>query len=277
MMTSIDSSTIATKLVEILLNHAACSSKDEAIVIADVLLEDIQHQKLQRHDFLLGSPECLEIVTGCLLENLDLSNKNNEHDDAKVLAMEINETIGGGSQGKEQQVSSVGSLIKNEPTSITDHGIEKQAAGQDDDDDEEHAPLVDGECELCDRYIQLTKHHLIPKSTWPRMEAKLMLAADAMEDGNVDKASMILGPGLIHLLEDLQPTDKHCIRQILHRTCDICRPCHSALHKAHDNTELALWYGTVDLILEDKQMASYCKWASKQRPGKYAVHQKKHY
>jgi len=236
-----------------LLNHAACGSKDEATVIVDVLLEEIQQRG--HH---LGSRECLEILISCLLENLSLSSEQ----EASALAIQINE-VTGGTQDKNLDVSS--------SEDESDSGM------MDDGDDEEHAPLFDGECELCDRYIQLTKHHLIPKSTWPRMEAKLMHAADAIEGGNLDKASIILGPGLIHLMDDLSSSDKQYIRQILHRTCDICRPCHSALHRTHDNTELALWYSTIDRILEDEQMASFCKWANKQRSGKYAVHPKKNH
>ena len=254
MMSSDDEGAIiSAQMVKVLLDHAACGSRDEAIVIVDVILEEIQQRDLH-----LGSPECIEILTSSLLENLDLSNQH----EARALAMQINELMGG-SRDKEQDVASVSSNKETENIMYGDM--------DDDNDDEEQAPLFEGECELCDRYIQLTKHHLIPKSTWPRMEAKLLYAADSIEGGNLEKARMILGPGLRHLEEELLP-DKQCIRQILHRTCDICRPCHSALHKAHENTELALWYSTIDLILEDKQMASFCKWASKQRSGKYSMH-----
>lgn len=258
-------------MVEIFLDHAACGSKEEAIVIVDVILEEIQQRDLQ-----LYSPECLEILIGCLLENLDLSDRQ----EARVLATQIKNELTKDLCENEQEGSSVGS--NKEPDNRIHHGSMEgnDDDDEDEDDDEENAPLFEGECELCDRYIQLTKHHLIPKSTWPRMEVKLMHVADAIERGDLDKAGMLLGPGLIHLIEDLQQQnqlDKQCIRQILHRTCDICRPCHSALHKTHENMELALWHSTIDLILQDKQMASYCKWASKQRSGKYSIHHKKKY
>ena len=39
--------------------------------------------------------------------------------------------------------------------------------------------LQDGECELCERYIKLTRHHLIPRVTWKKMKKRLLNISDA--------------------------------------------------------------------------------------------------
>ena len=46
-----------------------------------------------------------------------------------------------------------------------------------DSDSEEY--LKDGECELCERYIKLTRHHLIPRVTWKKMKKRLLNISDA--------------------------------------------------------------------------------------------------
>ncbi len=242
-----DEKDVATLFSEILLHEGLCYSKDEAIAIADIILEEMKERTL-----CLGSPEAVGFLALCLTENLDLTSQK----EAKELATKICSWL-----TKEKELGSV--------LTFEGHNDEAESRSIDDDDDDDGIALFDGECELCDRYIQLTKHHLIPKSTWPRIETRLMHAAEAIERGESDKAVILLSPGMIHLQNALQQVDKQSIRQILHRTCDICRPCHSALHKAHDNMDLALLYCTVELILQDPQMAKFCKWANKQRTGKY--------
>lgn len=128
--------------------------------------------------------------------------------------------------------------------------------------------LQDGECELCDRFIKLTKHHLIPKETWSRVQTKLLHAAEAKEKGGMEKALFVLGPGLSDVLDRLS-SDRSTIRGLLSVTCDICRQCHTAVHRTHTNMELALTYNTVEKLLEDDNIRKFCQWASKQRPGKY--------
>lgn len=138
-----------------------------------------------------------------------------------------------------------------------------------DDEYDEDAYLVDGECELCDRYIKLTKHHLLPKETWSRLQTKLMHAAEAKEKGDFDRALNILGHGLADKIDTLS-TDKSSIKEILHRTCDICRQCHNTVHRTHSNMELAMNYNTVEKLLEDENISKFCCWASKQRTGRYS-------
>ncbi|CAM9230407.1 unnamed protein product [Chrysoparadoxa australica] len=64
-----------------------------------------------------------------------------------------------------------------------------------------------GRCQMCKRSMPLTKHHVIPKSTHKRFRKKPHRT----------------WPEGIHL----------------DATVDICRPCHSAIHRTHDELTLA--------------------------------------
>lgn len=270
-----------------LFQEGVCSSMDEATVIAEVILSELkEHADNDRRNNDMPSPSpsppaasgttqttFLSLLEKSLEENLDLSSDEETkrlasillgRGDLKTINNAEEQPGGGGDEENDEALSDVNNRNKSYPE---EHGEE-----------DDGIVLFDGECELCDRYIQLTKHHLIPKSTWPRMEPRFMHAAEALEQGDSEKAMLIMGPGLVYLLKDLEDAtaadksrQQHAIRQLLYRTCDICRPCHSAVHKTHENMELALSHSTIDLILEDTQIANFCKWASKQRVGRYAV------
>lgn len=225
-----------------------CSSMDEAVVLAEVVLSDFNTDTPESdnnnaptminllQDYLgLEELQALQLTTKLMCQDEDISSTD-DSDDAS-------------DNDRSSQPISDELLIEEE-----------------EDDD----ALFDGECEMCDRYIRLTKHHLIPKSTWSRLESRLRNAAIAKAKGDVDRATMLLGEGLEHVLERLE-ADRSCIRAILRSTCDICRPCHTAVHQTHDNMMLALSYSTVDQLLKDERIAKFCKWANKQRPGKHAV------
>jgi len=132
--------------------------------------------------------------------------------------------------------------------------------------------IGEGECELCERTIRLTRHHLIPKSTWPKIRNRLLRAADAIARDDIEKAQRLLGgedvdfPGLVG-----QEITRDFVRRYIQRTCDICRPCHNTVQRLHNEMELAERYNTVEKLLTDKDVVKFCMWANKQRPGKYAL------
>lgn len=235
------------------------SSLEEATIMAEVLLEDLKDEERPCFGQSSSSQTALRLPYQTILETSLQENMGLL--DATDLAKKLLNML-----GPRAQDDGCSRLVDVEVGNDDNNRMDSEG-----DRDDDGIALFDGECELCDRYIQLTKHHLIPKSTWPRIEIKLMHAAQAIGDGNNDKAVMILGPGLVHLLTtDLQP-NKQAIRSILHKTCDVCRPCHSTIHRTHDNMTLALSYSTINLLLQDKQISDYCRWASKQRAGKYAA------
>lgn len=52
---------------------------------------------------------------------------------------------------------------------------------------------------------------------------------------------------------------------VLNRTITICRPCHSAVHRAHDAAALAEHFTTLEALLADETIGRFVAWARKQR------------
>lgn len=245
-MTSCNALSLHGKLAQILLEDGLCSDVEESLAIAEVILD----VELEPNDTSIDETSmCVKVLTDHHVE---------------ILA-NIEECVAIEGKQAEQLYSKFSNAfltkahVENQDDEETGHwdGVENDAEY-----------LQDGECELCDRYIKLTKHHLIPKETWSRIRTKFVRAAEEKAKGEVDKARSVLGPGLIDVLERLSQ-DKSIIRDILHETCNICRQCHSAVHRAHCNMDLALHYNSVDKLLEDGDIRKFCRWASKQQPRKY--------
>ena len=137
-----------------------------------------------------------------------------------------------------------------------------------DDDDKNY--IQDGECELCERYVKLTRHHLIPRSTWPRIKPRLIQAAPHFFDGDMKMVMKVLNFNSIPSSlsrSDLQ--SRSSAKQFLtHYTCNICRLCHKTIHERFDNLELAETRNNVEKLLEDEKIRKFCMWANKQKPRK---------
>ncbi|KAJ7738260.1 hypothetical protein DFH07DRAFT_85835 [Mycena maculata] len=88
------------------------------------------------------------------------------------------------------------------------------------------------ECEICEREIPLTYHHLIPRSTHAKAVKKKW-----------------------------HPTG------MLNSVAWLCRPCHTVVHQVATNEELALNYHSVDLLLQREDIQRWGRYASKQRYG----------
>lgn len=227
-------------LKEILLQDNHCSSEEEANTIVDSLQSDLADTADM--DNLI--PLLCEYVGLSMIEATSLIDK------LTATGLE-QETIEGS--------SSSFSLEENDGKGPVDEG----------EDNDESDLLQPGECELCDRYIKLTRHHLIPKSTWARIEPRILRQ---MLEGCLE--------GPFEWVPDLDTGDRKNttrvtrsqIRNILrYHTIDICRPCHSMIHRQHDNLALATDYNTLDKLLDDPAILPFCKWANKQRTGKYTV------
>jgi len=102
---------------------------------------------------------------------------------------------------------------------------------------EERAKAKDG-CTMCSRLMPLTWHHLIPKTTHRKMSRN------------------------------------YSYKEMATRGIWVCRPCHSAIHRTHDNMELAEHFNTVEALEECPTLQKWVKYAAKQRPttvqGKHA-------
>ncbi|KAI0338445.1 hypothetical protein BDW22DRAFT_1432483 [Trametopsis cervina] len=88
------------------------------------------------------------------------------------------------------------------------------------------------ECEICERSIPLTYHHLIPRATHSKVLKK-----------------------------------KWHPEALLNSVAWLCRPCHSTVHRVATNEELARQYFTVEQLLEREDIQKWRAYASKQRFG----------
>lgn len=87
-----------------------------------------------------------------------------------------------------------------------------------------------GMCPLCQRKVNLTFHHLIPKKMHRRTFFK-----------------------------------KNYSKQALAQGIDICRKCHTGLHKTYSEMELAKSFNSLDALLNDPILALHFAWVAKQK------------
>lgn len=97
-------------------------------------------------------------------------------------------------------------------------------------DDEPSSRIT--ECELCERKMPLTSHHLLPRSEHDRLVKR----------------------------------GRFTLEECRTRIARLCRPCHSAVHRAAPLAALAEQYNTVERLLELDEVAKFARWASRQRP-----------
>lgn len=89
-------------------------------------------------------------------------------------------------------------------------------------------------CQVCERQVKLTRHHLIPRQTH-----KAMLK-------------------------------KGITKETLNQTIPICRLCHSTIHRFFTHEQLALQFNTVEKLLVDKKFYKFAKWSSSLSNSRYA-------
>lgn len=130
-----------------------------------------------------------------------------------------------------------------------DNFIGKTEPSSNDTDTEEF--IGPGECALCERYMKLTRHHLIPKSTWNKVESRFHRDEEFSE-----------------IREKFDLLDVPLKTFLGHYTADVCRRCHAHIHSTFPNWDLAVSYNSLDKLLSDDRIYKYAAWASKQRTGK---------
>lgn len=127
--------------------------------------------------------------------------------------------------------------------------ITKRAAGEgDEDDEEEDVEIDDGTCEMCERFVSRSFHHLIPKETHNRYLSKGKLPTNTSDiSGSVLTRSWLNTHGIM-----------------------VCRPCHGTIHRTERNEVLAEQYNTLDRLLEHPKIYAFAKYNSTQ-PCRVAV------
>jgi hypothetical protein len=101
------------------------------------------------------------------------------------------------------------------------------------EDEQEIDEIENGLCNICERQVKLTRHHVYPREIHKTLLKKGYDAA------------------------------------LLNNTISICRMCHSTIHNFFTNEELAKSYYTVDLLLGNEKFLRYAKWAANQKHGKH--------
>jgi hypothetical protein len=261
-------------LIKLLVDKDFCSSLEESKAI----VESIEEEQEDNRD---GDGE------GDSPPGMDTENKawNEALQDFLGISAEESKQIM--DQCRDAISTSEGDGAKDDDDEDTNEHLKGESRlenndDDDDDDDDDGQCLGPGECELCERDMKLTRHHLIPKSTWPRMEAKLQhewhawcqqepdstLEAPGWVQEIISQESLDSARNLSKSDQQLELDSKTIKIMFKHHTCQICRQCHSAIHKFYDNMTLAQQYNTTELLLQDQQVYKFCQWASKQRVGK---------
>jgi hypothetical protein len=267
-----DESRWKSVLIELLFEKALCSSLEEAQAIVESIEEEQQEDNQDRE---YGDP--IMKTKECYIAAQEMKEWKDALQDFLGISVEESQQIM--DQCRAAISTSKRDGEKDDDASHKDSLLENPSDEDEDDVDGEY--LGPGECELCERDMRLTRHHLIPKSTWPRMEAKLRhdWQAWCQQDSTPEAAGWMQQLIAQEFLDSARSSSKSDQQQELdsktirimfkHHTCQICRPCHSAIHKFYDNMTLAQQYNTPELLLQDPQVYKFCQWASKQRVGKY--------
>jgi len=97
-------------------------------------------------------------------------------------------------------------------------------------DDQLRKPPKPSNCQLCDRKLALTFHHLIPRKVHSRTRFK-----------------------------------KDYTKAELNRGVWLCRDCHRTVHRFHDELELAKDFNTLDKLKSCQQLERHLEWQRKQK------------
>ena len=102
---------------------------------------------------------------------------------------------------------------------------------------DEEELLGDDACEMCERVMPLTRHHLFPRTCWKFFEKRP--PAGFAESG-----------------------------RSLQETAALCRQCHSAVHLFADERALGEHYNTVAALLQQESLAKFAAFQNKQKARK---------
>merc|ERR1712038_1434858 len=109
------------------------------------------------------------------------------HDVAQDILSRALNNDEGGEDGIPRDYKSLDSSTSFEDGDFC-HGATICADNGDENDDADGGYILSGECELCEREMKLTRHHLIPKRTWKNIAPRFLLAAPFVERGDMESA-----------------------------------------------------------------------------------------
>ena len=206
-----------------------------ASMLAPLLGTEIDDQSLE--DILVLIEDCQDPYNPA--NGGGENSENEENDESKMLLDDLRDLAGKIWFGTK-------STTNKSAEHVMYQGIIKLMPPEDDDDED----LGEGCCELCEREnIHLTKHHLRPRE----VHEKLLKRYGPKGSETIKKQK--------HSTEDVVVLTQ----EILNITANICRPCHNAVHRSHDNETLAESFYTIDLLLTSEKVSKYVKFSSKQK------------
>lgn len=257
------------RLIDVLVEELYCSTKEEARITIDSSVDDVVIHDNGDLMIPMGQVEKL------LNEYFDI------HDTAEIHNI----------LQKSVTTSTATNSEDNDEGEHVHHVLDEEEG-----DSEEDLCIRPGECELCERYMKLTRHHLIPKSTWNKIIKRLHFCLMKENHESVEELKQddnivwIYKNVILPNLKNDSIIDYSSAKKSRRKTkkssgtgitslklilasysCDICRQCHSQIHSVLDNLTLALEYNTVDKLLTRTDIYNFCRWASKQKPGKYST------
>jgi len=89
---------------------------------------------------------------------------------------------------------------------------------------------LEGVCDLCEREVTTTSHHLIPRQVHSKNWCKRMFTKEEMKRSRAE----------------------------------LCGDCHPVIHQYFTHAELARLYNTVEKLLGNEKVAKFVAWVSKQ-------------
>jgi hypothetical protein len=252
--------TFVNTLEQKLMSLQLCSSEEEYASVA----EAIASSSSLSLDEAPPSKEDLEEIVSTLVDYFE--GDVQEHD-AKTMIHTVVMDVWGDDFAENLGWIDCG-------TADNDEHDDNQGDGDDSDNDDGDF-VGEGECELCERTVKLTRHHLIPKTTWPRIKKRLWNAASTIEtyhslddessDERKECAKLKLEKMVRMAISDIPIITHDSVRKYLSRVCLLCRQCHSTVHRIHTEMELATQYNTIDSLFADEEIRKFAKWNSKQR------------
>mmetsp|Transcript_563 Transcript_563/g.1003 ORF Transcript_563/g.1003 Transcript_563/m.1003 type:complete len:330 (-) Transcript_563:1957-2946(-) len=245
-------------------NHCTFLSNDERLVIAEAVVDALD---TIAYDAILDGQDTEMIESLC--DFLDIAPNEALSILLDAFCVTSNDEDKGNWNGILQEEDSQ-FLYDNDKSLLAMEQDDEQSTESESDDEY----LKAGECELCERETKLTLHHLIPKSTWKNMKQRFLNASKPYREGDIDKVKEILDLGdelPLKLLPQTFSCGKSVKLLLASHTAALCRPCHNCVHANHDNMELAERYNTIEKLLDDERIYKFCKWQSKQKPGKYGI------
>lgn len=266
-----DTKTFENVLVGQLMSLRLCSSDEEYLSVAEAIA--CSSSSSTSLDEPPPSKEDLDEIVSTLVDYFE--GDVGEHDAKNMIRNVVKDVWGDDFADNLGWVDA--ETVDPDDEHDEDGGDEIESDGDDGDF------VGEGECILCEREVKLTRHHLIPKTCWPRIKKRLWNAASTIETYHslddesshekkeFTRAKLEKTLGMTDI-SDIPTTITHdSVRTYLFKVCLLCRQCHSAVHRIHPEMELATEYNTVEKLFADEEILKFGKWASKQRPGKYAI------